>query len=251
MSAPSAFSNSLPGAASRRAYPVAPRPFDPRTVGGATNEEHLARLQRAVRDEYVAHRANQPAGIAADDLRDSRDWFLASEGAAALGPALERVNEDVAAAHAKLTDAVAAQKVDPTDVAAQLAADRAWRRQKGVFDSVSGVPKLVAAAQEWVANAPDVETPVINEELKAYLTSRGAPTDWVDQAVAARIPGSDDQRAEAALKAKRRDVLAANNASLLRSFKAGTPPPELVDAYGPGITAQPYSNGEPYSPTGA
>lgn len=251
MSAPSsAFSSALPGTSpSQKGYPLFPRPFDANAVGGRDATEHLARLQQAVRQECIDWRGAQPAGVTADDRRDSAGWFAASDGAASLAPALAAVDADVADAQAKVDAAVKGQKVDTGDVAAQLAADRYLRRLDRILAPLKGNPaKVIDAFRAEIANADPAQLAVLVEEGPSILESLGAPTDWLNDAVAQKIPGLEDLRTDAALKAKRRDVLAANNAALLRAFNKGTPPPELVDAYGPGITSQPYSNGEPYSP---
>lgn len=242
----SAFNSALPGTSpSRRAFPVFPGPFDPNGVGGKDAPEHLHRLQHAVRGDNIGWRGSQPAGISGEDRRDSAGWYAASDGAVSLKPALDAVNADVAAAQAKVDAAVAGQRVDRTDVAAQLSADRFWRRTERQLDAIKDSLKLATAAHDLVANAPDAELPVISEELESYLQSRNIPTDWLNTAIAQRIPGLDELRADAALKAKRRDVLAANNAALLKAFNNGTPPPELVDPYAAVTSAKPYSNGEP------
>ncbi len=146
--------------------------------------------------------------------------------------------------------AVKGQGVDTTDVAAQLAADRFWRRTERTLDSIKDQGKLVSAARELIANATDAELPVVAEEIGSYLTSRGAPTGWLNTALGRRIPGADDLRADAALKNKRVAVLNQNHNSLTKAFAAGTPTPPLLDPFSPSITADEYTNGQPYSPTG-
>lgn len=99
-----------------------------------------------------------------------------------------------------------------------------------------------------IANVTDAELPVVAEEIGAYLSSRVAPTGWVNAALGRRIPGVDDLRADVALKNKRAAVLTQNHNSLTKAFAAGTPTPALLDPYSPTITSEPYANGEVFQP---
>ncbi|OMC19687.1 hypothetical protein A5738_15070 [Mycobacterium colombiense] len=186
--------------------------------------------------------------MSGEDRRDSANWFVTSQAAQALSPALEAARAHTDEAQAKVDAAVKGQKVDATDVAGQLAADRFWRRTERTLDAITSQSKLVAAAQDLIANASDVELPVVAEEIGSYLSSRGAATGWVNAALAQRIPGVDDLRAEAALRAKRVAVLNQNHNALTKAFASGVPGPQLLDPYSPTITASGYSNGEPFQP---
>jgi hypothetical protein len=82
------------------------------------------------------------------------------------------------------------------------------------------------------------------------LASRGIPTSWLHDALAQRIPGIDDAQAEAILKARQRDVLAQNHAGLTKAIANDNPPPPLYNPHSATITAKPYTNGEPFDPSG-
>jgi hypothetical protein len=244
MTTPSAFSNSLPGTApARRQYPPSPPPFDPATVGGRDPIEHAARVQRGAADGYDQWRKSFSPNVSGEDRRDSANWFVTSDAAQALQPTLDAARAYADEADQKVKAAVKGQKVDTTDVAAQFAADRFWRRTERTLDAITNQSKLVSAARDLIANATDAELPVVAEEIEPYLSSRGAPTVWVNAALAQRIPGVDDQRAEATLRAKRVAVLGQNHNSLTRAFSAGTPAPQLLDPYSPSITSAAYDNG--------
>lgn len=234
----------------RRAYPPPLPPFEAAAVGGRDPIEHAARVQPAVRQQFHDWRRSLSPNVSAEDRRDSADMFSVSDAALALKPALDAAKAHAAEAQAKLDAAVSGQKVDASDVAAQLAAERFWRRTERTLDSIKDGAKVAATARDLVRNASDSELPVINEELSAYLSSRGVPTAWLNDALARRIPGVNDLRDDAALKSKRVAVLALNHNGLVKALANGTPAPELVDPYSPSITPAAYSNGEPYSPTG-
>lgn len=241
----------LPGTApARRAYPPSPPPFDATTVGGSDPIEHGARVQTAAKEQYARWRNSFSPNMSGEDRRDSANWFSVSDAAASLRPALDAARAHADEAQATVDAAVKGQKVDTRDVAAQLAADRFWRRTERTLDSIKDSTKVVAAARDLVKNASDSELPVINEELSAYLSSRGVPSEWLNAALAQRIPGVDDLRDDAALKSKRVAVLTLNHNALVKAFANGTPAPELVDPYSPSITPAAYTNGEPYAPSG-
>jgi hypothetical protein len=242
----SAFPGTTPA---RRAYPPPLPPLDPNAVGGQNATDRAARLQQVARQQYIDWRTSFSPNVSGQDRRDSADMFSVSDAAASLKPALDEVAAERDAAQAAVDAAVKGQRVDATDVAAQLAAERFWRRTERTLDSIKDVPKLANAARDLVADASDSELPVINEELGPYLASRNVPTDWLNDALAQRVPGLDDLRSEAALKAKRYAMLAQNHAGLTKAFAAGTPPPPaLLDPFSPTINAEPYRNGEPWTP---
>jgi hypothetical protein len=242
----------FPGTApARRPYPPLLPPLDPSTVGGQDATDRAARLQRVARQQYIDWRNSFSPNVSGGDRRDSANLFKISDAAASLKPALDEVAAERDAAQAAVDAAVKGQKVDSTDVAAQLAADRYWRRTERTLDSIKDVPKLASAAGDLVAHASDSELPVLVEELGPYLAIRNIPTEWLNEALAQRVPGLDDLRDDATLNAKHYAVLAQNHAGLVKAFSAGTLPPPLVDPYLPSITAKPYDNGEPWTPPAA
>jgi hypothetical protein len=243
--------SALPGTSpARRAYPPPLPPFDAAAVGGRDPIEHGIRTQQAARQQFHDWRRSYSPNVSAEDRRDSANMFSVSDAALALKPALDAAKAHADEAQAKVDAAVKAPKVDTTNVAAQLAADRFWRRTERTLDSIKDSAKVAAAARDLVKNASDSELPVINEELSAYLSSRGVPTGWLNDALAQRMPGVDELRDDAALKSKRVAVLTLNHNGLVKAFANGTPAPELVDPYSPSITPAAYTNGEPFDPSG-
>ena len=178
---------------SRPAYPP-PIPSGLIDPGGKTPVERAMRTQQAVADQYTAWRAAHGPNIAPDVLKDNAGAFQVSDAALALQPALDAVRADAEAAQGKVNDLIKGQKVG-NDVEARLAAQSFWHRKERVLDSVKDTPKLVAAVQNLIKSADDVQIPALAEELPDYLASRGAPDGWLPSALASRIPGLDDAQA--------------------------------------------------------
>lgn len=234
----------LPGTApARRAYPPPVPPFDANAVGGRDPIEHAARVERAAADGYDQWRKSFSPHVSGEDRRDSANWFATSDAAQALRPAL-----DAARAHADEAERKAKAGVDGMAVPDDKhdAARRIWERSRYQLDAAGDVPAKVDVAQRLLANAQGLELATLKEEVPAYFAAfklaggKPVPTDWITDALAARVPGNNDARAEAALRAKRVAVLNANHNSLARAFAAGTPAPPLLDPYGPTITAEAY-----------
>jgi hypothetical protein len=141
-------------------------------VGGRDPIEHAARVQTAAKDQYEQWRHSYSPNVSAEDRRDSAGFYAVSDGALALKPSMDAAKAHADEAQAKVDTAVNGQKVDASDVAAQLAADRFWRRTERTLDSIKDQGKLVSAARDLIANATDAELPVVAEEIGAYLTSR-------------------------------------------------------------------------------
>jgi hypothetical protein len=217
--------------------------------GGKTPVERALRTQQAVADHYTACRAAHSPNIDPDMLKDNAGAFQVSDAALALAPALDAVKADADAAKAKVNDLVKGQKVDASDVAAQLAAERLWRRRERTLNAIEDTPKLVSAARDLIANASDAEIPVLSEELGSYLASRNVPTGWMTDALAGRIPGLADAQADAILKSRQSAIVAHNHAGLANAMAKDLPAPRLLDPYSDAVNSKPYTNGEPYSPT--
>lgn len=126
------------------------------------------------------------------------------------------------------------------DVGGRLAAQQYWSRKERLLNSIKDGPKLVAAVQSLIADADDSEIPVFSEQLGDYLASRGAPTGWLNNALARRIAGGASALADAIVKARQRDILQANHQKLLHAFQADISLPPLLDPSL--VTAEPYGD---------
>ena len=235
----------------RPARPAYPPPIPSGFIdpGGKNPAERALRTQAAVHKQYSDWRAAHSKDIDPDILKSNAGAFSVSDAALALPPVLGDVKADADAAKAKVDDLVSGQKVDASDVAAQLAADRYWRRAERTLDSIKDTPKLVAAAQDLIANADDAQVPVLAEELSTYLASRNVPTGWLTDALSSRIPGLSDAQADSILKARQAAILAENHARLTNAMAKDLNPAPLLDPYA--VDATPYTNGEPTDPRNA
>lgn len=156
---------------------------------------------------------------------------------------------DADAAQGKMGNLVKGQTVG-SDVESRLAAQSFWHRKERVLDSIKDQGKLAAAVRDLISSAPDAQIPTLAEELGDYLASRNVPTGWLNNALAQRIPGLDDAQAEATLKARQHAVLTQTHNALTKAIVNDNPPPPLYNPYSATITAKPYTNGEPFDPSG-
>lgn len=245
MTAPSAF-GSLPGTApARKQYPPPLPSYDPVTAGGRDDIEHGFYVQRDGDGLFDKWRNSFGPGVSAEDRRDSAGLFQTSDAALALQPALDAARAYAAEAQAKVNAGVDGLAV-PDDK--HPAATRIWDRDRYQLDAADGIPAKQAVTKDLIDNANPLELAVLKEELFAYfaaLNQGGKPvsTDWLRDALAARVPGNEDAKAEAALRAKRVAVLNRNHDNLTRAFRTGTPASPLLDPYADSITAAPYDNG--------
>jgi hypothetical protein len=205
--------------------------------GGRTPAERAHRVQQQTADLYTRWRDSFPDGIDPDELKDAAGQFAYSDAALALPDALTAVKDDADGATKKVNELIKGTRVGD-DVASQLAATRYWTRAQRTLDATKDPAKVVAAAQNLIANADDAQVPVLAEELSSYLADRGAPTGWLSDALAAKIPGLADAAADAAVKAKQHAILLQNHNALTNAFAKDVAAPQLID---PAIaTAQPY-----------
>ncbi len=243
---------SYPGTKPARRVHVPPPPSgvlpDP---GGRSEAERAHRRLVQTAEAYDRYRASIPEGVDPDELKDAAGQFAYSDQALALREVLKPVQDEVNAANQKVADAVKSLTV-PDDK--HDAARRIWERTKPQLDAATGIPAKVAVAQAVIAGAQGLELATLQEELPAYFRTQKlpgdqpVPMDWLTPALADRIPGLDEVRAESALKAKQLAVLAQNHAALTRTIANDNPPPPIYSPYSPAITAEPYRNGEPTDP---
>jgi hypothetical protein len=229
----------------RPAYPP-PVPSGFIDPGGKTPVEHALRTQQAVHKMYTDWRAAHPQGIDPNVLRDNAGAFSVSDAALALPPVLAAVQAEADAANKKADDLIKGQKVDTSDVAAQLAADRYWRRAERTLDAIKDPAKVGKAVQDLIANADDAQIPVIAEEVEPYMLARNIPTGWLPAALSTRIPGLSDAQASATLAARQAAVLAQNHQNLTRAMERDTNPAPLLDPYA--VNGDAYDGG--YSSNG-
>jgi hypothetical protein len=201
-------------------------PVDP---GGDDPATQAIRRQAQVADIYTRWREAHSPDIDPNVLKDNAGAFSVSDAALSLPDALAAVQADAAAAKGKVDDLIHGAGVDNTDVAGQISAQRFWARTQRTLDSIKDTPKLVAAAQGLIARADDAQIPCLSEELGDYLASRNAPTGWLDDAYAQRIPGLADAQADRIIKERQRDLLQHNHNVLTNAMAKDLAAPALLD----------------------
>lgn len=214
---------------SRLAYPPPVPVGTPVDPGGTDSATRAYRRQQQVADIYSRWRAAHSRDIPMETLKANAGAFAVSDAALTLPEALNAVAKDAEDAVAHVNGLLKSSKVDNTDVAGQIAAQRFWARAQRTLDATNSVPKLVAAAQKLVADADDAQIPTLSEELSDYLTSRNAPTGWLPGALAQRIPGLGDATTAARLRARQLAVLKHNHEGLQKAFAKDLAAPPLMD----------------------
>ena len=234
-------SPALPGTKpTRPSYPPPLPSGTPVDPGGQDNATRAFRRQQQVTDLYTRWRSAHSPDIDPDVLKGNAGAFSVSDAALMLPEVLAAVKDDADTATRHATELIQGYRVGK-DVASQLSATRYWNRVQRSLDAIKDTPKLVAAAQSLVANAENSETPILSEELGAYLGSRNAPYGWLPDALAHRIPGLAEAQADAILKSRQHAVLAANHQKLQKAMASDTDVPPLLDPANQ--TSQPYTGG--------
>jgi hypothetical protein len=112
------------------------------------------------------------------------------------------------------------------DTATELRNDRARARAQRALDKADSP---VATAKELIERADRTVLGVLLRELPSHLEASGQPTDWIPQAVAAKVPEYAEARAKHE-KARQGATVVRYNANVTREgFRRGRPPVKLVD----------------------
>jgi hypothetical protein len=99
------------------------------------------------------------------------------------------------------------------DIAAELRASRYWNRAARTLDA-AGPGQLTTAATNLVVSADRAELGTLLQELGPYLSSRGQPTDWIDDAVADKVPEYRTGRRKLAKSDQSRTIVEYNARAL-------------------------------------
>jgi hypothetical protein len=195
-------------------------------------------LQAAAVQQYLAWRAAHSPDIEPDVLKANAGAFADAPVIAKQLPAtLSAVAADADQAQQQVRDTLSRATVKPED---EARASRVWARAVRLLDSKSSPPEVFAAARDLVANADPADVAIYREELPAYLESRQAPSDWLDTALARKIPGAADAVAASKLKAKQLAAVRSNHDRTVHAVKADVDPPYLVDPST--VSAEDYVN---------
>jgi hypothetical protein len=221
--------SALPGTASARPSfpPSVPNSEVPEPDPSLSPAQRAHALQTAAAQQYSQWRAAHSRDIAPDILAGNAGAFAdAPVITKQLPAALAAVAADADQAGQRVRDTLNGATVKPED---EPRAARVWARAVRLLDSKPSPPEVSAAARELVANADPADLAIYREELPLYLAARQAPSDWLDVALAQRIPGAADAAAESRLKAKQLAVVRDNHERLVHAVKADVAPPYLVD----------------------
>lgn len=229
--------------ATKPSRPVYPPPVPVGQVphpGGTTPAETAYRTQQAVADLYTRWRAAHPKDIEPNVLKDNAGAFSVSDAAQQLPGVLDAVKQDAKDAIEKRHNLIMNNRVDGTDTAGQIAAQRFWDRSRRSLDAIREPGKIVAAAQELIANADGDQVKTLTEELPSYLASRQVPAGWLPRVLASKIPGLEDAEADERVKARQLSLLTQNHYALTRAMEKDIAAPPLLDPST--ATALPYSD---------
>jgi hypothetical protein len=215
--------------------PTAPLP----DAGGKTPVERAYRTQQQVSDAYTRWRAAHSRDIDPDILKNNAGAFAVSDAALQLPGLLDAVKQDSKDATKTKLDLIENNRVD-SDTASQVAAQRYWERSRRSLDAITDAGKVVAAAQDLVANADDGQVPVLSEELPSYLASRRVPAGWLPRVLAVKIPGLADAQADETVKARQLAIVQANHNHLTHAIKADVAAPPLLSPMD--VDATPYTD---------
>jgi hypothetical protein len=221
----------------RRDYPPEVHRGGVPDQGGKTPVEHAFRTQTAVKDDYTRWRQDHSPNIPPEVLKANAGAFAVSDAALQLPGVLKAVHQNAKDAAAKVNDILRGARVSDDNVE-QVKAQRFWARAQRSLDACKDPAKLVAAAQDLIANADDADIPTIAEELTDYLASRGVAAGWIPTALAQRVPGLADAQTEAILAHRQHAVLLQNDRHLRNAMAKDVAAPPLQD---PSLV-----NSEPY-----
>lgn len=195
-------------------------------------------LQTAAAQQYSQWRAAHSPDIEPDVLKANAGAFAAAPVITKQLPAaLSAVAADADQAQQRVRDTLNSATVKPED---EARASRVWARAVRLLDSKSSPPEVSSAARQLVEEAGPADVAVLREELPSYLESRQAPSDWLDTALAQKIPGAADAVAESNLKAKQLAAVRSNHDRIVHAVKADVDPPYLVDPST--VSAEDYVN---------
>jgi hypothetical protein len=221
------------------------RPFYPPAVptgqlpnpGGATPVENAYRTQQQVANLYTQWRQAHSPNITPEVAKANAGAFSVSDAALQLPDVLKAVHQNAKDAGAKVNDILRGARVSDDNVE-QVKAQRFWARAQRSLDAIKDPAKLVAAAQDLIANADAADIPTIAEELSEYMASRGVAAGWIPAALAQKIPGLADAQTEAILAHRQHAVLLQNDRHLRNAMAKDVAAPPLQD---PSLV-----NSEPY-----
>jgi hypothetical protein len=198
----------------------------PRVTGGTPVSRADARIYNAVEGfqqhvEFIdsRHDLSPEAKVAAVRAWGSTDAARDLDGA--VSEVVQRRDEAAAKVDQER------RKLTPElDTAGELRAgrirDRAIRQLEG-----SDSTKLVATARHLIENADPAELGVLAEEVRPFLESKGAPTNWLEPVIANAAPDYAAKRAELQQTELALQVTRVKASTAKESFQRGNAPTSL------------------------
>jgi hypothetical protein len=209
----------------RPPQPDYPQPHVPATTftGGDVVQRADARIRYAGK-QFTEHRDTVEANRAARHYGD--DYAKAAVenfGNTECAKDADAAVTEVRAWRDEAAEAVAAERAKLTtqaDTASQIAAQRQWDRSRAQLDAARNAGQVTAAARNLLANAQGAEVAVLAEELKPYLDAAGAPTAWVEDAIAQAVPSYQAAKSELSDR-ERKLIKLEHNARVTRNGYRG------------------------------
>jgi hypothetical protein len=226
-------------AATRQYRPTPPTTGVPEPDADADPIAACWQVQQDAANQYGAWRDSIPGNVSMDDLASTAgDYAAAAPAVGQLHSALKAAQGHAAGLAQNVTDKLTGQTVPPT-ADAQAVASRYFARVERQLDGLMG-GELADAARQMLDDATTEQIPVWIEDVVPWLTRRGIPAETFTADIAAKIPGLQRDQGTARQATKRLAVLQNNHATLVRSMKADTSPPSLIDPTA--VDASVYTN---------
>lgn len=212
------------------AAPSGPTPVKNTAAHPAPDARPIAAAAALLRDaaaKFERHlQAIDPAPFTPSGLHEQIAAFAQSPAAGQIDEAVQIATQREADAEARVTEVLKSLSPDG-DVADELRATRAWGRAQRQLDSVAD-DRVTDVARNLIAAADPGELGVLLEELPAYLTSKGQGADWLEHAVAEKVPALADAHRQLKLARQARPQIAFD-AERLRSRITGTAAPQSYE----------------------
>jgi hypothetical protein len=200
-------------------------------VDGTTLEQaHAAMVHAQNEFSKLLEKTNEIKHLfTSEGFQDQISQFRDTSAAKAVDKAVESVRARRDEAQAKMD-----KILNPSsrgDTAHELRNGRIWDRAKAVLDAAKD--GKYAAASTLIKNATREELAVLVEELPAYMTAHGQPTEWIPTQVGQALPEYPAARAQLDKATAALQIVEQNARFLRRGFEEGRAPYVLADPFKP------------------
>ena len=200
---------------------------------GDTAAEQAEDAIRQCNSRLLEH-AQYVAGVqhlySSEGLREQVAAFENTEAAKTVDHYTHRVDQRAEQAEQRVKDLEAAL-IQPGDGATESRNQRSWDRQRRILDAApSG--EIFKAATELLTTVPAAQLGTLLEELPDYLKARGTQSDWLESAVAERIPQLASAREDLRVARQAQVIIRHSAATLKKAIKNGRPAVALPSTVG-------------------